>query len=545
MQARPATKWKLRLYSDDLQTSLIDKELFTTKMTAQDINEVYSPNRHNVLFRSLIKIKDGIVSPNNLSVQVDFSFNAIWLDLVLYDNDVEICRAKGKGVVSLLNVLLQPSEDSPVAAGKSGVAADKNKQAAPPSVAGASSTAPVPSPPKHKYVLQCSIVASDVEKLSNAAAMMAEMQRPNSRNGKTVSSAGKKKKGGPTVPTPAASVTPSQASAASNAAAIQGAIQPTEPAVPEFTWHARYISTDNSSMIIVKDTEKEDRYRAIKESWEANAPGRANKAKELRETFGKWCEAGLKPLIIGIPGGPEKGLRSWNLVNGESVAPKVLIYGDRSGGGGGITLVPVGGDATISSTSPPVVVAKESSKLGTAAVAAAATSLNPNSTKSSRPTTAYNAISAADESMALFLSNNTVYSLTHKVVSTKPLPATILTDAACEELVGSRMAALAASTDSQAEILRRRALDRESRNMEKKRILDILETRTRNIEIVSAIDVARRDAYRVRCIAEREEELAAARAKASQEAARAASDGEVGEAEATTDKKGAKKVAKK
>ena len=297
-------------------------------------------------------------------------------------------------------------------------------------------------------------------------------------------------------------------------------------------------------MIIVKDTEKEDRYRAIKESWETNAPGRANKAKELRETFGKWCEAGLKPLNIGITGGPEKGLRSWNLVKGEGVAPKVLIYGDR-GFGGGITLAAVGGDATLLSTGPPVVVAKENSKLGTAAVAAAATSLNPNSTKSSRPTTAYNAISAADESMALFLSNNTVYSLTHKVVSTKPLPATVLTDAAGEELVASRMAALAASTDSQAEILRRRALDRESRNTEKKRILDILETRTKNIEIVSAIDAVRREAYRVRCIAEREEEMAAARAKASQEAARAACDGEVGEAEAATDKKGAKKVAKK
>jgi hypothetical protein len=297
-------------------------------------------------------------------------------------------------------------------------------------------------------------------------------------------------------------------------------------------------------MIIVKDTEKEDRYRSIKESWEANAPGRANKAKELRETYGKWCDAGLKNLLIALPEGPEKGLRSWSLMKGEGMAPKVLIYGDRNGVGGGVTLVANANDANVLSAGP-IPITKESSKLGgqTITAAAAAATLSPS--KSSRPQTALNTISAADESMALFLSNTTVHSLTHKVVSAKPLPAVVLTDATCEELVRQRGAALSTSTDFHAEILRHRSLDRESRSVEKKRILEILETRARNLEAVAAIDITRREAYRLRCIADREEELAAARAKAAIEALRAGNDIDSAEADAVADKKGAKKVAKK
>jgi hypothetical protein len=36
---------------------------------------------------------------------------------------------------------------------------------------------------------------------------------------------------------------------------------------------------------IVKDTDKEDKEKALKASWEANEPGRAEKAKRSRQKF--------------------------------------------------------------------------------------------------------------------------------------------------------------------------------------------------------------------------------------------------------------------
>ena len=51
----------------------------------------------------------------------------------------------------------------------------------------------------------------------------------------------------------------------------------------EITWYMKVFSSE--TLAIVKDTDKEDKEKALKASWEANEPGRAEKAKRSRLKF--------------------------------------------------------------------------------------------------------------------------------------------------------------------------------------------------------------------------------------------------------------------
>ena len=51
----------------------------------------------------------------------------------------------------------------------------------------------------------------------------------------------------------------------------------------EITWHLKVYSTE--TIAIIKDTDKEDREKALKASWEQNEPGRAEKAKKSRQKY--------------------------------------------------------------------------------------------------------------------------------------------------------------------------------------------------------------------------------------------------------------------
>ena len=51
----------------------------------------------------------------------------------------------------------------------------------------------------------------------------------------------------------------------------------------DLTWHLRLFSSE--TLAIVKDTDKEDREKALKASWEQNEAGRAEKAKKSRLKF--------------------------------------------------------------------------------------------------------------------------------------------------------------------------------------------------------------------------------------------------------------------
>lgn len=58
------------------------------------------------------------------------------------------------------------------------------------------------------------------------------------------------------------------------------------------SYKLRFISSDGASLIVTKDTEKEEKYKVIKDSWEAAQSGRAQKAKESRINYLKQLEKG-------------------------------------------------------------------------------------------------------------------------------------------------------------------------------------------------------------------------------------------------------------
>ena len=106
--ARTASKWKLRLLSETISPSLIDKEFITTKMNYADMDDVFHPNKHNLLFRFLLKVKD---APTAFTAfQAQYLPNVV-ISLTLFDNDVEICSVKGKGTATLRNALLYLVEE--------------------------------------------------------------------------------------------------------------------------------------------------------------------------------------------------------------------------------------------------------------------------------------------------------------------------------------------------------------------------------------------------------------------------------------------------
>jgi len=55
------------------------------------------------------------------------------------------------------------------------------------------------------------------------------------------------------------------------------------PETEGITWVIKFYTSD--TIAVIKDTDKEDRERALKNSWETAEPGRAEKAAKSRMRF--------------------------------------------------------------------------------------------------------------------------------------------------------------------------------------------------------------------------------------------------------------------
>ena len=109
-QPRPAGKFKIRVISEPALVPSPERPLdYWTKAIVQDFEEVFSPNKHNILFRSSLKVKDGAVNP--ASLQVTFSFSDLWIRLQLFDNDIEVFSYRGRGIVTVPLFLFYSSDD--------------------------------------------------------------------------------------------------------------------------------------------------------------------------------------------------------------------------------------------------------------------------------------------------------------------------------------------------------------------------------------------------------------------------------------------------
>lgn len=262
--ARGASRWRVEMLSETINSTLTpDRESLSVKTNVQDIEDVYHPNRRAVLFRSVVRVKDAQVATCAFHVQY---LSHMIVRLTLYDNDVEIASECGKGSATIRHAVLY-QEDA-----KQG---DKDKKQDDTKTDKKIGTL---SGQKHKYVLFAKI--EQVLKVS----------RPGTATMK-VSSAKSKK--------------------------------PVKDDSDKYK--ARYISQDPASLIVVKDTEKDDLFRVIKEGWETHQPGRAVLAKELRDQYTKIVEQGqIKPFALGQN-------KVWTIV--KKGPPKVQIVPNETSDG--------------------------------------------------------------------------------------------------------------------------------------------------------------------------------------------------------------------
>ncbi|KAI8907858.1 hypothetical protein EDD86DRAFT_208312 [Gorgonomyces haynaldii] len=259
--ARGACKWKIRMFSENLVQAMSERETLSIKPNIQEIEDAFHPNKHNILFRQLIKVKDAPMA--NCSFQTQF-LQHMNISLTLFDNDVEIASSRGRGSAVIRQATLFQVEDPPKKE-------EKKEKGAP---------VQPPPPPKHKYVLQAKLEDIDAEKQISSAG---SDNRPNSSRAAKTSSAKSKKKGQPQTVTTG----------------------------EEVKWKLRMSSSEPSTLLVAKDTEKEDLYKVIKESWEHNAPGRMNMAREVRETYIKMLEqGGIQPVQIRIG---ESTVKPWHI----------------------------------------------------------------------------------------------------------------------------------------------------------------------------------------------------------------------------------------
>ncbi|KAJ3161058.1 hypothetical protein HDU86_007677 [Geranomyces michiganensis] len=325
VQAKPSGKWKLRFVTEGPPAPPVERPVeLWTKPIIQDLEDVCVPNKHNILFRQVVRVKDAPTAC--VSMQLTFLFPSVWLKLQVFDNDVEIHCARGKGVATLHVVnLVQTDEPQPIPPvtkatekvekkGKDGSkeARDAAKDsAAAAALAAAALPVNLPALPKHKYIIQGSIERADLIKLaavlSSTPSQLGEANRPQSR--------------GPKAPAPTASAKKKRSATVSGSAPsgivpanVKESVSEDKPSTSELTWRLRMISTDVASLAVARDTEKEDRYRLVKDSWEASQQGRAARAREAREQYQKQVESGMiRPIVITGIGGANVPYKPWTI----------------------------------------------------------------------------------------------------------------------------------------------------------------------------------------------------------------------------------------
>lgn len=112
---------------------------------------------------------------------------------------------------------------------------------------------------------------------------------------------------------------------------------PSLPNAAEPTWKLRIISSDSSSMVVMKDTEKEDRFRSIKESWESSQPGRSMRANEVRDAYLRSVDnKTIQPIFMPANFGTNAKYKPWKRINSRPSTSE----SDRSTAPSEITKIP-------------------------------------------------------------------------------------------------------------------------------------------------------------------------------------------------------------
>ncbi|KAJ3017440.1 hypothetical protein HKX48_003542 [Thoreauomyces humboldtii] len=539
-QSKPGGKWKLRYVTETAPVVPPERPLeLWTKPIVQDFDDVCTPNKHNILFRQVVRVKD---APTNcVSMQLTFSFPTAWLKLQVFDNDVEIHCARGKGVatVHVLNLVQTDDPQAPPPVVKPVEKAEKkgkdggkeSREAAKDPVGVAVPVSELPALPKHRYIIQGTVEQVELSKLvgmlSATPSLIGEANRPQSRGPKAPApTASAKKKRSATVSSgsgaaPPANLAPSSAKEApANMGGSTGSDD--RPPASELTWHLRIISTDSASLAVARDTEKEDRYRAVKDSWETTQAGRAARAREARDLYLKQVETGMiHPIVITGIGGANVPYKPWT-IHGSRAATELArrrvnsVRESHSSVSRENNNMSSSGNAMATDGRSTSMVFAAADDVTTSVTRAVSAGSRPTTARSSRPASALTEVP--------------------RVLSAEEV-------AARDE---ERERRHREHEQYQETVRKLRSQDRERRSHTRQTYLDKLEEKARQVEGCKDVDMGRREAYRQKVTREFQElqakALAAMEAAARESALAAEMSAETEAAPpATSDKDKAKK----
>lgn len=288
------------------------------------------------------------------------------------------------------------------------------------------------------------ILQSEIEKISN---LLGDKDRPQSSKGsKPNSSTARKKK-------------------VSTSAGVGNSAPPIVPTMDELSWSIKIISTDPANVTLSKDTEKEDRFKAMKESWETAAPGRGIKSKDIREAYMKLTEVGsIRPVKIILN---DTILKPWSIAKREYPLACLDIVHDRAS------------DVKIAGILSSKLEKKPSGK------ATSTMQLNEFTTES-----------VADD-VLLFSPQSIILQVRNEL--------SVLDGPQTSAISESRTAQLQAFADVQSELIQKRILAKENRSNEKRLMIDAIDLKIKECEFYHKIDLDRREEYKKRVLAEIEE----------------------------------------
>ncbi|TPX33926.1 hypothetical protein SmJEL517_g03360 [Synchytrium microbalum] len=254
--ARPPGRWKVRLVSDPpLPADLVTSSW--TKFVTQDFEEQLIPNRQNVLFRYLVKLKD--TPEMRIGCQLSCTNAALPIRLQILNNGLEMVSVGGMSAATVLNFVV--ADDSTT---------------------------------KNRYIIQGSVDVLGLLKQGRDLVSAVGDVRPQSGGGVANASSKTPGSGKSSAAKKRTTSTMDDAASVVSTTAAPTAPVATTTETPDL-WKLRIFLTEPGSAITSKDTEREDRQKAIKDAWEAAQPGRSTRAKELREGYLKQQDGNIRP----------------------------------------------------------------------------------------------------------------------------------------------------------------------------------------------------------------------------------------------------------
>jgi len=278
----PGGKYRLRMIGDSSDLLIPVRDIASSGVESNEIKEYYTPERHNIIFRYSVNVS----MDTSATVQVSTSKSDVNFRVEIFDGEDLLFRKEGIGHIVVPCVTFYSDEDSAAKGrrtpqktrrsigAKSGTKSPGRTKASPL----VQETDPIARKKHHRYIVQATVLRntwnnnespwqSILDQISpkeaDAGSITEEKpSTPNRRRGAKEEKSDPKKaaKPGQKAPSPA--------------------FDESKP-----YWTLRVCADAGEDVTLRRDTQREDEIKSIKAAWEELQPGRAAKAKALREKY--------------------------------------------------------------------------------------------------------------------------------------------------------------------------------------------------------------------------------------------------------------------